>query len=296
MSRVHAGRSSFIRRTAEQPRCAGVRCAAAGYSAGVEQRFVLGLWTALPLADWLAVLLFFVGWIGYASFARRRAQRRQSILATTNEWRRRWMLQATLRDNRIVDTAVSQSLSASPSFFASTTILIIGGLLAALVSSEKAGELVRELPFAARTSLLVLDIKLSLLLGIFVFAFFRFTWSMRQYSFGAIMVGAAPSAGSFGDEFERMAFGERAGRVMGLAAETFNDGLRAYYMAFAAVSWLFSPWAMMAGTLFVVWVLYRREFHSEVLVALRAGLEVGRPASSGDHPAASRGHGPASPL
>jgi len=226
----------------------------------------------LPLLDWLALALFFAGWVGYALWAKRRAEVRPSILATTNRWRRRWMLQVTWRENRIVDSAVAQSLSASPSFFASTSILIIGGLLAALGATDKTTELVRELPFAARTTALVFDLKLVLLTAIFIHAFFRFTWSIRQYSFGAIMVGAAPDARLFATDDQREAFADRAGRVMGLAAETFNDGLRAYYMAFAAVSWFFSPWAFMAGTASVVWVLYRREFHSEVLVALRAGL------------------------
>jgi uncharacterized membrane protein len=226
----------------------------------------------LPWADWLALALFFGGWVGYAYVAKRLARVRPAILATTNQWRRRWMLQATYRENRIVDSAVTQSLSASPSFFASTSILIIGGLLAALGATDKASELVRELPFAARTSVLVFDLKLALLAAIFVHAFFRFTWSIRQYSFGAIMVGAAPEARQFTDDAQREAFADRAGRVMGLAAETFNDGLRAYYLSFAAVGWFFSAWAFIAGTALVIWVLYRREFHSEVLVALRAGL------------------------
>ena len=56
---------------------------------------------------------------------------------------------------------------------------------------------------------------------------------------------------------------------MGLAAETFNDGLRAYYFSFAALAWFFSPLAMLGGTLLVVLILYRREFHSEVLKVLR---------------------------
>lgn len=228
--------------------------------------------SVLPWADWLALGVFFCGWVGYVAFAKRWAQRRPSILATTNQWRTRWMIQATYRDNRIVDSAVTQSLSASPSFFASTSILIIGGLLAALGATEKASELVRELPFAARTSVLVFDIKLALLAAIFVHAFFRFTWSLRQYSFGAIMVGAAPDAKRFTDDETRQLFARRAGHVMGLAAETFNDGLRAYYLSFAAVAWFFSPWAFMAGTAMVLWVLYRREFHSEVLGALREGL------------------------
>ena len=226
----------------------------------------------LPWIDWLALALFFAGWAGYVHFSRRLAQVQPSILATTNQWRRRWMLQATFRENRIVDSAVAQSLAASPSFFASTSILIIGGLLASLGATEKATELVRELPFAARTSVLVFDVKLALLAAIFVHAFFRFTWSIRQYSFGAILVGAAPEARQFADDAQRALFADRAGRVMGLAAETFNDGLRAYYLSFAAVAWFFSPWAFIAATAAVLWVLYRREFHSEVLGALRDGL------------------------
>ena len=226
----------------------------------------------LPWPDWLALALFFAGWASYAHFAKRLAEVRPSLLATTNQWRRRWMLQATFRENRIVDSAVTQSLSASPSFFASTSILIIGGLLAAMGATEKASGLVQEIPFAVRTSALVFDLKLGLLAAIFVHAFFRFTWSIRQYSFGAIMVGAAPEASQFVGEAQREAFANRAGRVMGLAAETFNDGLRAYYLSFAAVAWFFSAWAFMAGTVAVLFVLYRREFHSDVLVALRDGL------------------------
>jgi uncharacterized membrane protein len=227
----------------------------------------------LPWPDWLALALFFGGWWGYAHWARQRAQVRPSILATTNQWRRRWMLQTTFRENRIVDSAVTQSMAASPSFFASTSILIIGGLLAAVGATDKASGLVLEIPFAARTSALVFDLKLLLLAAIFVHAFFRFTWSLRQYSFGAIIVGAAPEARQFAnDESQRALFADRAGRVMGLAAETFNDGLRAYYMSFAAVAWFFSAWAFMAATVAVLAVLYRREFHSEVLLALREGL------------------------
>ena len=44
----------------------------------------------------------------------------------------------------------------------------------------------------------------------------------------------------------------RAGRIMGMAAETFNDGLRAYYLSFAVVGWFFSAWAFIAGTVTVL--------------------------------------------
>lgn len=226
---------------------------------------VLGL---LPWADWLAVALFFIGWVGYALFAKRRSRTHMTILAATNRERRRWMLRSTYRDNRIIDGSVVQVLSSSPSFFASTTLLIIGGLLAVLGTAEKAAELARELPFAARTSAWVFDLKLALLTAIFIYAFFRFTWSMRQYSFGALLVGAAPNRDDGWTDEQRQAFADRAGGVMALAAESFNDGLRAYYQAFAVVAWFVSPWAFLAASWSVVWVLYRREFHSDVLTLL----------------------------
>jgi uncharacterized membrane protein len=225
----------------------------------------------LPWIDWVAVVVFFGGWSGYAWFARDRARTRPSILASTNRVRRQWMLQTTYRSVRVLDGSVVQNLSTSPSFFASTTVLIIGGLLAVLGTSDKATELVREIPFAAANSVLIFDLKLILLLGVFVYAFFRFTWSMRQYTFGALLVAAAPEASQFEEQgLPRDPFADKAGRVMGLAAETFNDGLRAYYMAFAAVSWFFSPVAFMIGTAGVIYILYNREFHSEVLDILNS--------------------------
>jgi uncharacterized membrane protein len=225
----------------------------------------------LPWWDWAALVWFFVAWIGYAAFAKRRATVQPSLLAASNRVRRQWMLQATRREVRVVDGVVVQNLSTSPSFFASTTILIVGGLLAVLGSSEHASSLVAELPFAARTSSLVLDFKLVLLAGVFVYAFFRFTWSLRQYSFGALLLASAPEHDEFArlGEAARERFADRAGGVVGLAAETFNDGLRAYYFAFAAAAWLFSPAAFAVGTAGVVWVLYQREFQSAALALMR---------------------------
>ncbi|MDI1348861.1 DUF599 domain-containing protein [Aquabacterium sp.] len=227
--------------------------------------------TLMPWEDWAALALFFFGWVGYAAFASRRAKVERTLLASTNHFRKVWMMQVTYRDQRIVDAAVTQNLAASPSFWASTTILVLGGLLAVLGTSDKATGLVQDLPFAARTSMLVFDIKIMVLLAVFVYAFFRFTWSMRVYSFGAIMVGAAPNVDVFdAGEADRQAFAERAGKLMGMAAESFADGLRAYYMSFAVIGWFVSPAAFALATLAVLWVLYRREFRSDVLAILRA--------------------------
>jgi uncharacterized membrane protein len=224
----------------------------------------------LPWYDWFAILWFLAAWTGYATYARRASLRGTTLLAATNRWRRYWMLQATSRDPRVLDGIIVQSLSSSPAFFASTTIIIIGGLLALLGTTDKAAEFVREIPFAQRTTLLVFELKVLVLLGVFTYAFFRFSWSMRQYTFGALVVGSMPPPADFdAGKFERERFAERAGTLMGMAAETFNDGIRSYYFAFAAIAWFFSPVAFAIAVALVVMVLYGREFHSHVLHVLR---------------------------
>ncbi|PUE07217.1 hypothetical protein B9Z51_15295 [Limnohabitans sp. T6-5] len=226
--------------------------------------------TMLPWLDWLALVAFFSLWVGYAWFAKVRGKRDQSLIATTNLYRQQWMLQATARDPRMLDGLITQNLSHTPSFFSSTTIIIIGGLFALLGTTDKAAELVREIPFAQPTPILVFEFKVLVLVGIFVYAFFRFSWSMRQYTFVALVIGAMPPPEEFDSgRQDRQAVAQRAGHLVGAAAETFNDGLRAYYFSFAAMAWFFSPLALVLATALVVLILYGREFRSDVLLVLR---------------------------
>ncbi len=228
------------------------------------------IFSLLPWVDWLALGAFFALWAGYAWFAKVWGQRRPSLLATTNRYRGYWMLQATARDPRMLDGVITQSLSQTPAFFSSTAILVIGGLFAVLGTTEKASELMGEIPFAQTTSLPVFEFKVLVLISIFVYAFFRFSWCMRQYTFVALVIGAMPPPEGFDSgQFNREVHAKRAAAMVGAAAETFNDGLRAYYFSFAALAWFISPLAMVLATCTVVLILYSREFRSEVLGILK---------------------------
>lgn len=224
----------------------------------------------IPLADWLALVCFFALWVGYAWFAKYWGARRPSLIGTTNRYRTYWMMQATARDPRMIDGLITQTLSHTPSFFSSTSILVIGGLFALLGTTDKASELVSEIPFAEATTLIVFEFKIMIMVGIFVYAFFRFSWCMRLYTFVALVIGALPPPEAFasGKEDAKL-HAERAAAMVGAAAEAFNDGLRAYYFSFAALAWFISPMAMVLATLLVVGILYSREFRSEVLQILK---------------------------
>lgn len=228
-----------------------------------------GAWLNMPLAEGLALLAFVTMWVGYAVFAKAWGKRQSSLLETTNRYRRLWMAQTAQRDPRMLDGIILQSLSQTPAFFSSTSLLVIGALFAVLGTTDKAVELLSDIPFVQRTSLLVFEFKLMVLVAIFVYAFFRFSWCMRQYTFVALVIGGMPPPEALQDEALRERSIDRAAALVGAAADTFNDGLRAYYFSFAALLWLMSPLAMLLGTAVVIAILYRREFHSEVLGILR---------------------------
>jgi uncharacterized membrane protein len=223
----------------------------------------------LPWSDWLALAWFFSAWITYSWFTKSQGHKRGSLISKTNHYRSLWMQVATSRDPRVLDGIITQNLSSTPAFFCSTTIIVIGGLFALLGSTDKAAELVRDMPFAQRTTVLIFDLKVLVMIGIFVFSFFRFSWSMRQYTFVALLIGSMPEPRDFeAGKFDRELFSQRAGRMLGMAAETFNDGLRGYYFAFAVIAWFFSAAVFAGATAFVLLILYHREYRSEVLEVL----------------------------
>jgi uncharacterized membrane protein len=58
--------------------------------------------------------------------------------------------------------------------------------------------------------------------------------------------------------------------VAALAGESYNNGVRAYYFSIPLMAWLVDPILFFVGTLVVTIVLYRREFNSPIMSALKA--------------------------
>jgi uncharacterized membrane protein len=227
--------------------------------------------SALPFStlDLFAVVLFLALWIGYTFFADALTLKRPSLFSAMQHYRLMWMRRMLERDNRIVDSSILRNLLSGSNFFASTTMLILGGLIALLASAAKAVDVVASLPYTQLQTERALEYKILLEIAIFIYAFFKFTWSMRQFNFVSVMVGAAPSNDK-PDEFD--AFISRCANVAQLAGEDNNRGLRAYYFGLAALTWFFHPLAMIGFTIIVIGVLYYREFMSRTMRALTENL------------------------
>ncbi|TAN55739.1 MAG: DUF599 family protein, partial [Magnetospirillum sp.] len=150
------------------------------------------LLTLLPPLDLAALAVFIVLWAGYTVFADRLTGQGHSLLAATARHRRTWMRNLCDRDVRVADSALLGNLMRSVSFFASASVLIMGGLVALLGAGERAYAVVRELPFVDASGRGAFETKVVLLTGVFVYAFFQITWSLRQFNYCCVLLGAAP--------------------------------------------------------------------------------------------------------
>ncbi len=186
--------------------------------------------------------------------------------------RQRWMERMLQRDNRIMDAQLIGHTMNSCTFFASTTMLVLAGLVGAFGGIDRLHEIVNDLFFTIKTSRELLEMKMLMLVGIFVFAFFKFTWALRQYNYCCALIGSSPLAPMQSDLL--CAISENIAMAMTLALKAFNGGLRSYYFALAALAWVAGPWFLVVATGWVVLVLIRRQGFSRMERVIAAQVEV----------------------
>lgn len=220
-----------------------------------------------PLIDVIAFLYFTLGWQLYAAYSIRGLKQEDNLLHVTNQYRLQWMREMLKRETRTMDSIMVGNLLRSISFFANTTIFILLGLMTMLGYQEKAYSIIQDIPFAANTSEFLWDFKIFVLIVIFIYAFFKYTWSLRQYNYAGIFVAAAPAYNERVEEHEIIA--KRGAALVTNAAKHFNLALRAYYYGLAVLAWFIHPYAFILATSWIIYVTYRREFRSNTLNQLR---------------------------
>ncbi|MDJ0740065.1 MAG: DUF599 domain-containing protein [Gammaproteobacteria bacterium] len=222
----------------------------------------------IPTLDLLALVGYVGAWFGYVVHTKRRnLHQKRGLLAAMNRVREQWADAILERDNRIVDSQVINGLVRKETFFASTTLLILASTVALLGVGDQVNQLFREIPFAHPTPLALWELKVAVLALTFVYAFFKFTWAIRQHSYCGTLLAAMPMPDKVAEHGGRQQ-AVRLARLSNLAARHFNDGMRAYYFALAELSWFINAWVFLLATAWVIVVLYRREFRSKALSIL----------------------------
>lgn len=192
------------------------------------------------------------------------------------------------RDNRLMDGQLLGHTINSASFFASSNLILIAAAAGVLFGGEASFRSASSLIVIKTSSRLLFELQLALVLITLARGLLDFIWAIRQLNYTVAVVGAAPG-GTWGPLQE--AYGAAAGRLLNPALSAFNAGVRGYYFALAAASWIFGSTTFIIATLSAVAVLIWRQRSSAAAHAIADLREVLEGAQA-EPPAP----GPADPL
>ena len=225
--------------------------------------------------DYFALVFFIATWALFNWLTS--VDRTMSTISITRAMavhRTRWIMNSMTRDLKMIDTQIMAGLQNGTGFFASTSLLALGGCFALLGATDQVESIFRDLPIMLQGGRQGFELKVGGLIVIFAYSFFKFGWSYRLFNYCSILFGGLPMHGEALKDPERA---ERAAeRVITLniiAAKHFNAGLRAIFLSIGYLGWFVNAYVFMAMTVFVFFVLIRRQFFSEARDAILKGLE-----------------------
>jgi uncharacterized membrane protein len=217
--------------------------------------------------DFLAIAWFLGAWFGYSLIIELTPRGRLGLNTLMHRYRSLWMERMLARDTRMMDGQVIASLQNGTAFFASTSLIALGGALT-LFHTEEMLTAVARLPFGETPNHTQWELKVVGLMIIFVYAFFKFAWAYRLYNYVAIMVGGAPPAAEQ-DTPEAKTYAETTATIITEAGRHFNRGQRAFSFALGYLGWFLGPLPLIATTAGILAVQWRRQFSSESCQAVR---------------------------
>src|SRR5215475_1784749 len=213
--------------------------------------------TLFAPADLVALACFVGAWGLYAIVVEWSAKGRDGLSAHMDRYREIWMHRMLHREARMVDMQIMAALQNGTAFFASTSLIAIGGTLSLLRSTEDVLTVMGSLPLAIPTSRVQWEAKTIGLVIIFAYAFFKFAWSYRLYNYVSILLGAMPLS-TDKETPEAESHIRRTARMFQSAGRHFNRGQRAFFLAIGYLGWFAGPYVLVAATAAVIAVLWRR--------------------------------------
>lgn len=234
--------------------------------------------------DLVALAWFVVAWLGFNVVVELSPLKTRTLSHQMNLHRRGWMEMMSRRPVRIMDVGIAAGLQQGTGFFASTSLLAIGGCFALLTSTESILKMMSDLGLKGGGSPAVWELKVIGLTLIYAYAFFKFGWAYRLFNYSSIVMGSVPDAVT-GDKDVILNTSYKAARLNALAGRHFNRGQRALFFSIGFLGWLAGPWGLIITTVSVVAVLLRRQFASNARTAVMAslqGLAQGEPPNGGE--------------
>ncbi|WP_068082473.1 DUF599 domain-containing protein [Polycladidibacter stylochi] len=216
----------------------------------------------LSTNDYIALSVFLTAWSTYSWLAYYSHWSKYTLSHMMDTHRHAWMQAMLTRQVRIADTNIAAGLQQGTAFFASSSLLAIGGAFTFLNATESAVELAKDLPIPLTTDPVQWELKAFGLILIFAYSFFKFGWAYRLFNYATIVIGSIPEEIDPDDETAQAA-AVRAARLATLAGRHFSRGQQALFYAVGYLGWYAGPYAFIVTTLFVTAVLLRRQFFSQ---------------------------------
>lgn len=217
--------------------------------------------------DYLAIAFFSASWIIYDFAIERGFQGKPGLNHIMDGYRRSWMSEMAQRDQRMVDSGIMATLQSGTAFFASTSLIALGGVATLLRTTDDVLRIFSEISIGLVPDRGVFETKVIGLIVILGYAFFKFAWAYRLFNYTAILIGATPSRTSPDAEARDLAV-SRAAAMNVAAGAQFTLGQRAFFFAVGYIGWFLGPWALFASTGAVLLVMGKRQFGSDARQAL----------------------------
>lgn len=208
--------------------------------------------------DYAALACVFVAWFGLGWVIEHASPSRPSVSLLMAQYRREWMVQMITRQPRIFDLQMIGTLRQSTAFFASTSVIALGGTLALLGNSERLSSVVSDLALTELPTV-VWEFKMLLPLLFLTNGFLKFVWSNRLFGYCSVLMAAVPNDV---DDPRAPVLARKAAEINITAARSFNRGLRSLYFALASLAWIIGPFLLLIATIVTVSIVWRREFTS----------------------------------
>ncbi|WP_298974436.1 DUF599 domain-containing protein [uncultured Roseobacter sp.] len=208
--------------------------------------------------DFAAVALLFLLWIGIGFRIEHPSAKHLSTSLIMAGYRQEWMRQMVTREPRIFDAQVLGTLRQGTAFFASTSVIAIGGTLAVIGNAERLAGVAEDITLIDHPTI-VWELKLMVLTLFLTNSFLKFVWANRLFGYCAVLMAAVPNDPKDPDAYK---CAEKAAQINITGAKSFNRGLRALYFALASAAWLAGPIPLILASLITVIVIWRREFAS----------------------------------
>ncbi|MBZ9705953.1 DUF599 domain-containing protein [Mesorhizobium sp. ESP7-2] len=232
----------------------------------------------LSTADLAALGFFVLVWVLHTLASDGKLVSRMSLTTAMNAQREAWMRTMAEREIRIVDTAIMSGLRQGTAFFASSSLIALGGCFALLGASDRVLEVLSTLPLGGAPSRSAFQIKVLGLVLILAFSFFKFGWAYRLFNYCSILIGAVPIPhGEASRNPVTQTAVWRATQMNMLAGKHFNSGLRGVFFSIGYLGWFVDPVVFVLSTLLLLAVLVRRQFFSAARRAV-----IGQPPGAGN--------------